>query len=262
MASASPTAPHPHRHRRHEPLDSTSVDRPYGLRRRPARQPDRPAARPAQGISRRRHAPEVEQAVHTRPPTRGARAASNRCRCRIARMRFGLLFDRHRRSEFESVRYDGIKYACARGRRAAGHVPAHTRPGVRRRGQAAHHARTYALSAGYYDAYYLKASRSHVDPRDFLGVLEHCHAIVTPTARARRSRSARRPAIRFRCISRTSSPCPSILRPAGLSLPCGFDGARLPIGLQLIGRPSTGHPARHRAWLRASHRVAPRAPPL
>ncbi len=57
---------------------------------------------------------------------------------------------------------------------------------------------TYALSAGYYDAYYVQgAEGAHADPRDFEQAFETCDVIVAPTAptdRVQARREDRRPA--------------------------------------------------------------------
>ena len=98
---------------------------------------------------------------------------------------------------------------------------------------------TYALSAGYYDAYYLKAQQVRtLIRRDFQQALARCDALVTPVA----------PTTAFRLGEKTADPLTMYLSDiftisvnlAGLpalALPCGFDGAGLPIGLQVIGRP-------------------------
>ncbi|MGD9763494.1 MAG: Asp-tRNA(Asn)/Glu-tRNA(Gln) amidotransferase subunit GatA [Candidatus Binatia bacterium] len=98
---------------------------------------------------------------------------------------------------------------------------------------------TYALSAGYYDAYYLKAQRVRtLIRRDFERVFERCDAIVTPTA----------PTTAFALGEKITDPLAMYLADIftisinlaglpGLSLPCGFDERGLPIGLQLVGKP-------------------------
>jgi len=97
---------------------------------------------------------------------------------------------------------------------------------------------TYALSAGYYDAYYGKAQkvRSLIE-RDFRNALSHCDVIATPTA----------PTPAFRIGEKTDDPLAMYLSDIytitlnlagvpGVSVPCGFSSNGLPIGLQLIGR--------------------------
>ncbi len=98
---------------------------------------------------------------------------------------------------------------------------------------------TYVLSAGYYDAYYLKAQKVRTLVRqDFLSAFETCDLIATPVA----------PTTAFRLGEKTADPLTMYLTDiftiavnlAGLpalSVPCGFDQSGLPIGLQLIGRP-------------------------
>jgi aspartyl-tRNA(Asn)/glutamyl-tRNA(Gln) amidotransferase subunit A len=98
---------------------------------------------------------------------------------------------------------------------------------------------TYALSAGYYDAFYLKGQQVRtLIRRDFEQVFSRCQAIVTPTA----------PTTAFRLGEKTTDPLAMYLSDVftisvnlaglpGLSLPCGFDAAGLPIGLQIVGQP-------------------------
>jgi aspartyl-tRNA(Asn)/glutamyl-tRNA(Gln) amidotransferase subunit A len=97
----------------------------------------------------------------------------------------------------------------------------------------------YVLSAGYYDAYYLKAQQVRTLLRqDFLTAFGQCDAIVTPVA----------PTTAFHLGEKTADPLTMYLSDiftiavnlAGLpalSVPCGFDTANMPIGLQLIGKP-------------------------
>jgi aspartyl-tRNA(Asn)/glutamyl-tRNA(Gln) amidotransferase subunit A len=98
---------------------------------------------------------------------------------------------------------------------------------------------TYVLSAGYYEAYYLKAQRARtLIKRDFDDAFKRCDVIVTPTA----------PTTAFKIGEKTQDPLQMYLSDiytisvnlAGLpalSLPCGFDTTGLPIGLQIIGKP-------------------------
>ncbi len=97
---------------------------------------------------------------------------------------------------------------------------------------------TYALSAGYYDAYYVKAQQVRtLIRRDFEQAFTRCDALVTPVA----------PATAFRLGEKTGDPLTMYLSDiftisvslAGLPalvVPCGADHAGLPIGLQVIGR--------------------------
>ena len=101
------------------------------------------------------------------------------------------------------------------------------------------------LSAGYYDAYYLKALQVRtLIRRDFAQAFEHCDVIAAPTA----------PTTAFRLGEKVSDPLAMYLSDIfttsvnlaglpGLSVPCGFDAAGLPIGLQLIA-PAFGEETR------------------
>ena len=139
------------------------------------------------------------------------------------------------------ARYDGTRYGL-RADDAAGLLDMYreTRargfgPEVKRRIMLG----TYALSAGYYDAYYLKAQKIRtLIRRDFEAVFERCDAIVTPTA----------PTTAFRIGEKSSDPLEMYLSDVftisinlaglpGLSLPCGFDADGMPIGLQIVGKP-------------------------
>jgi aspartyl-tRNA(Asn)/glutamyl-tRNA(Gln) amidotransferase subunit A len=96
---------------------------------------------------------------------------------------------------------------------------------------------TYALSAGYYDAYYGQAQKVRtLIKRDFDEAFKQVDVIACPVA----------PTTAFKIGEKTDDPLamyledvftlpPSLAGICGLSLPCGFDGHRLPIGLQLLG---------------------------
>jgi aspartyl-tRNA(Asn)/glutamyl-tRNA(Gln) amidotransferase subunit A len=98
---------------------------------------------------------------------------------------------------------------------------------------------TYALSSGYYDAYYLKAQKVRTLIRqDFLDAFAKVDALLTPVA----------PTAAFRIGEKADDPLQMYLSDiftspvnlagtCGLSLPCGVTGSGLPIGLQLVGRP-------------------------
>jgi aspartyl-tRNA(Asn)/glutamyl-tRNA(Gln) amidotransferase subunit A len=98
---------------------------------------------------------------------------------------------------------------------------------------------TYALSSGYYDAYYLKAQKVRtLIMQDFIRAFEKVDVILTPVA----------PTPAFRIGEKTSDPLQMYLSDiftipvnlagtCGISVPAGFSGEGLPIGLQLIGRP-------------------------
>ncbi len=109
---------------------------------------------------------------------------------------------------------------------------------------------TYALSAGYYDAYYLKAQKVRtLIKQDFDRAFEHVDVIASPTT----------PTTAFRIGEKTDDPlqmylsdvftlAASLAGICGAVVPCGFDEANLPVGLQLLG-PAFGEPA----VLRAAH---------
>jgi aspartyl-tRNA(Asn)/glutamyl-tRNA(Gln) amidotransferase subunit A len=98
---------------------------------------------------------------------------------------------------------------------------------------------TYVLSSGYYDAYYLRAQKVRtLIRRDFLEAYKEVDAIVTPTS----------PTAAFPKGDKTSNPLAMYLNDIytigvnlaglpGISIPCGFTKAGLPIGLQVIGQP-------------------------
>ena len=96
---------------------------------------------------------------------------------------------------------------------------------------------TYALSAGYYDAYYLKAQKVRtLIKQDFETAFEQVDVLVCPTS----------PTTAFKAGEKVDDPLSMYLSDLmtipvnlaglpGMSLPCGFDDQGLPIGLQLIG---------------------------
>jgi aspartyl-tRNA(Asn)/glutamyl-tRNA(Gln) amidotransferase subunit A len=97
---------------------------------------------------------------------------------------------------------------------------------------------TYALSAGYYDAYYLKAQQlRRLIAEDFNQAFEKCDVIMGPTT----------PTTAFTMGDKSDDPVAMYLNDIytipvnlaglpGMSIPAGLDGNGLPIGLQLIGR--------------------------
>ena len=96
---------------------------------------------------------------------------------------------------------------------------------------------TYVLSHGYYDAYYLQAQKiRRLIARDFAAAFERCDVIMGPTS----------PGTAFELGAKSDDPVQMYLGdiftvPAplaglpALSVPCGFDGKGLPVGLQLMG---------------------------
>jgi len=137
------------------------------------------------------------------------------------------------------ARYDGMRY----GLRVEGQNLTDTYEKSRAAGFGAEVRRriligTYVLSAGYYDAYYLKAlkvRRRIAD--DFDRAWETCDALLTPTA----------PSAAFQLGENSDDPVAMYLNDIftvtvnlaglpGMSVPAGLDAAGLPLGLQLIGR--------------------------
>jgi len=138
-------------------------------------------------------------------------------------------------------RYDGVKYGH-RAAAAADLVDMYqaTRgegfgPEVKRRIVLG----TYALSAGYYDAYYLKALKVRTLIRqDFTEAFRRCDVLLTPTS----------PTAAFRLGEKTDDPLQMYLSDVftisvnlagipAISVNCGFTTGGLPIGLQLMGKP-------------------------
>lgn len=97
---------------------------------------------------------------------------------------------------------------------------------------------TYVLSAGYYDAYYLRAQKARtVIRQEFDRAFQECDVLITPTA----------PDIAFKIGEKSDKPLQMKLSDVctipvnlaglpGLSLPCGFHEG-FPIGMQLVGKP-------------------------
>jgi len=137
------------------------------------------------------------------------------------------------------ARYDGVKYGL-RSPDAENLLSMYTH--TRATGFGAEVKRrimvgTYALSAGYYDAYYIKAQKVRtLIKQDFEQAFEQVDVLVCPTA----------PTTAFKAGEKTGDPLSMYLTDLmtipvnlaglpGLSLPCGFDDLGLPIGMQLIG---------------------------
>jgi aspartyl-tRNA(Asn)/glutamyl-tRNA(Gln) amidotransferase subunit A len=138
------------------------------------------------------------------------------------------------------ARYDAVRYGY---RAPQSHTLAEMYRRTRDQGFGAEVKRrimlgTYALSAGYYDAYYLKAQKVRtLLARDFEAAFRQVDAILTPTA----------PTPAFRLGEKTDDPLAMYLADIytvtadlvgvpGISVPCGTTRSGLPIGLQVLGR--------------------------
>jgi aspartyl-tRNA(Asn)/glutamyl-tRNA(Gln) amidotransferase subunit A len=138
------------------------------------------------------------------------------------------------------ARYDGVRYSHrARGVKTLSEMYRRSRDEglgaeVKRRIMLG----TYALSAGYYDAYYLKAQKVRtLLTRDFDEAFRTVDAIVTPTS----------PTAAFRLGEKSNDPLAMYLADIytvtadlagipGISVPCGETEEKLPIGLQILGK--------------------------
>ncbi|MBF6568879.1 MAG: Asp-tRNA(Asn)/Glu-tRNA(Gln) amidotransferase subunit GatA [Candidatus Binataceae bacterium] len=162
------------------------------------------------------------------------------------------------------ARYDGVRY----GLRAPAEETIELYNRTRDAGFGAEVKRrimlgTFALSAGYYDAYYRKGQQVRtLIRRDFDQAFEKCDLIATPAT----------PTTAFRIGEKTADPLQMYLSDIftisvnlaglpGLSMPCGYDDRGLPIGLQLIG-PSFGEETILRAADAYERGFIPRRPAL
>jgi aspartyl-tRNA(Asn)/glutamyl-tRNA(Gln) amidotransferase subunit A len=136
------------------------------------------------------------------------------------------------------ARYDGVRYGLRMPSSSLREMYKKTREGgfgpeVKRRIMLG----TYVLSAGYYDAYYLRAQKVRsLIARDFADAFQKVDAIITPTA----------PSPAFRLGEKTADPLQmyladiytvtgSLAGVPGISVPCGKTKAGLPIGMQIFG---------------------------
>lgn len=137
-------------------------------------------------------------------------------------------------------RYDGIKYGYSAkdGEDLIDHYFKSRSEGFGAEAKRRIMLGTFVLSAGYYDAYYLKAMKVRtLIKQDFERVFEKVDIILSPVS----------PTTAFKIGEKTSDPLEMYLADVytaavnlagnpSLSLPCGFDSNKLPIGMQLIGR--------------------------
>ncbi|WP_043583414.1 Asp-tRNA(Asn)/Glu-tRNA(Gln) amidotransferase subunit GatA [Geminisphaera colitermitum] len=98
---------------------------------------------------------------------------------------------------------------------------------------------TYVLSSGFYDAYYLRAQKVRTLIRqDFQKAFEQVDAIVTPTSPTPAFRKGERSEnLMAMYLSDIYTIGANLAGIPGISIPCGFSKAGLPIGLQLLGQP-------------------------
>jgi aspartyl-tRNA(Asn)/glutamyl-tRNA(Gln) amidotransferase subunit A len=97
---------------------------------------------------------------------------------------------------------------------------------------------TYVLSSGYYDAYYLRAQKVRTLIRqDFLNAYKEVDALITPTSPVPAFKIGEKsdPLAMYLCDIYTIGV--NLAGLPGISVPCGFTKAGLPIGVQLIGQP-------------------------
>ncbi|WP_026841623.1 Asp-tRNA(Asn)/Glu-tRNA(Gln) amidotransferase subunit GatA [Citrifermentans bremense] len=139
------------------------------------------------------------------------------------------------------ARYDGVRFGHrAEDARGLAQMYSKSRaegfgPEVKRRIMLG----TYALSSGYYDAYYVKAQKVRtLIQQDFLNAFKEVDVLLTPIA----------PTPAFKIAEKLEDPLQMYLSDiftipvnlagtCGISVPAGFSAAGLPIGLQLVGKP-------------------------
>ncbi|MEM6812314.1 MAG: Asp-tRNA(Asn)/Glu-tRNA(Gln) amidotransferase subunit GatA [Pseudomonadota bacterium] len=155
------------------------------------------------------------------------------------------------------ARYDGVRY----GLRVEGEDLNDTYSKTRAAGFGDEVKRrimigTYALSSGYYDAYYIKAQKvRRLISEDFINAYQECDALLTPTA----------PSAAFVIGENEDDPIKMYLNDVftvpssmagmpGMSVPAGLNADGLPLGLQIIGRPWD-----EETVLRVSHAVEKQA---
>jgi len=136
------------------------------------------------------------------------------------------------------ARYDGVHYGH-RSEKAEDYIEVYSKSRAEAFGQEVKRRimlGTYALSSGYYDAYYLKALKvRNLIRADFTGAFEKCDCIMMPVS----------PTTAFKIGEKIDDPLTMYLTDIytiaanlagipGISVPCGFDDNNLPIGLQIL----------------------------
>lgn len=225
----------------HDPLDSTSMPTPvpdYVLHLRSDLKGVRvgvPKEYFIEGMQ-----PEVEQAVHTAIAVMQSLGAEIR-EVSLPHTDYGLpvyYIIAPAEASANLARFDSVRYGLRIDRDDLWETYRATRgqgfgPEVKRRIMLG----TYALSTGYYDAYYLKAQKVRTLIKgDFDVAFKEVDVIACPTS----------PTTAFKIGEKVDSPLQMYLSDVftlnqnlagmcGISLPCGFDGQGLPIGLQIDG---------------------------
>jgi aspartyl-tRNA(Asn)/glutamyl-tRNA(Gln) amidotransferase subunit A len=136
------------------------------------------------------------------------------------------------------ARYDGVHYGH-RSQKAENYIEVYSKSRAEAFGKEVKRRimlGTYALSSGYYDAYYLKALKvRNLIRTDFTGAFEKCDCIMMPVS----------PTTAFKIGEKIDDPLTMYLSDIytiavnlagipGISVPCGFDENNLPIGLQIL----------------------------
>jgi aspartyl-tRNA(Asn)/glutamyl-tRNA(Gln) amidotransferase subunit A len=136
------------------------------------------------------------------------------------------------------ARYDGVHYGH-RSEKAADYIEVYSKSRAEAFGKEVKRRimlGTYALSSGYYDAYYLKALKvRNLIRRDFTSAFERCDCIMMPVS----------PTTAFKIGEKIDDPlqmylsdiytiAANLVGVPAISIPCGFDRNNLPIGLQIL----------------------------
>jgi len=136
------------------------------------------------------------------------------------------------------ARYDGVHYGY-RSQKATEYVEVYSKSRAEAFGKEVKRRimlGTYALSSGYYDAYYLKALKvRNLIRGDFTRVFETCDCImmpVSPTTAFKMGEKLNEPLLMY--LSDIYTISANLVGIAAISIPCGFDGNNLPVGLQIL----------------------------
>ncbi len=227
----------------HDPLDATSVDTPVpdylaalagGARGLRVGVPDEYFV---EGLD-----PEIERAVRAAVDVlRGLGAAVERVSLPSTKHGIATYYIvAPAEASSNLARYDGVKYGLrVPGGRDLIDMVSRTRAAgfgaeVKRRIMLG----TYALSAGYYDAYYGQAQKVRtLVRREFEAAFARVDVIAAPTTPGVAFRHGEKADPLAMYLNDVFTIPASMAGLPALSVPCGFSGSGLPIGLQLIGRP-------------------------